>query len=76
MPRKRESVKVEHRILSRAIWVVYSTNRQHCFLEEIRGGFFGPNHRCGCTACDPQLTLPEPGFMPPDPEVRAGQPKI
>lgn len=63
MPRRRQSTKVDHTVVSKKIWVVYSTNRQYCFAEEIRGGFFGPNHRCGCIACDPTLVLPEPDFM-------------
>jgi len=68
MPRKKQSANVTHHTKSRKIWLVYSANRQYCFAEEIRGGFFGPNHRCGCTACDPQLTLPGPEFMPPPAE--------
>jgi len=75
MPRRRESSKVKHEVVSKQIWVVYSTNRQYCFAEEIRAGFFGPCHRCGCTACEPVLVLPEPPFMPDRPEVEAGQPK-
>jgi len=75
MPRRRSSANVEHTVVSKKIWVVYSANRQYCFAEEIRAGFFGPCHRCGCTACDPLLTLPEPPFMPRQGEVLAGQPK-
>ncbi len=75
MPRKRESAKVEHRVLSKKIWILYSTNRQYCFLEEIREGFFGPNYRCGCTACAPVLALAEPRFTQPPGQVRAGQPE-
>ncbi len=75
MPRKRQSANVEHTVVIKKIWIVYSTNRQHCFAEEIRGGFFGPNHRCGCTACEPVLVLPMPQFTTPSPEIQAGQPK-
>lgn len=64
MPRKRSSSKVAHSVVSKKIWIVYSTNRAYCFSEEIRAGFFGPNHRCGCQACDPVLVLPEPEFTP------------
>ncbi len=43
-------------------WVVYSTNREHCFAEEISKGYFGLNHQCGCNSCDKQLELPMPVF--------------
>lgn len=75
MPRKRLSEKVDHVVVRTKIWVVYSTNRQYCFAEEIRGGFFGPGHRCGCTACEPVLALPEPPFTPRHAEAEAGKPK-
>lgn len=75
MPKRRSSAKVEHTVVNRKIWVVYSTNRQYCFAEEIRAGFFGPLHMCGCTACEPVLVLPEPPFMKRHGEVRAGQPE-
>jgi len=64
MPRKKETYKLAHNVLSKKIWVLYSSNRAFCFLEEIRMGYFGPNHRCGCEKCDPRLILPIPPFMP------------
>lgn len=43
-------------------WIVYSTNREHCFAEEISKGYFGLNHQCGCNVCDRQMELPMPVF--------------
>lgn len=53
-----------------ARWMVYSTNREHCFKEEIASGYFGPNHSCGCKWCDKQLKLPMPIFTQLPGEVR------
>ncbi len=75
MPTRKRVGRIEPRVISRRIWVVYSTNRQYCFLEEIKGGFFGPNHRCGCEACDPALALPMPRFTQPLGEEAEGQRK-
>lgn len=54
----------------KAQWVVYSTNREHCFKEEIQKGYFGSNHCCGCTSCDKQMQLPMPEFTRLPGEVR------
>lgn len=63
MPRKKKTYKLDHQVVSKKIWILYSSNRQFCFLQEIRLGYFGPHHRCGCVHCDPELVLPEPPFM-------------
>jgi len=48
--------------VAKKIWILYSSNREFCFLDEIRLGYFGPNYKCGCVGCDAQLVLPEPAF--------------
>ena len=75
MPRKKKSYTLAHKVVKKKIWMLYSSNRKFCFLDEIRLGYFGPNYRCGCTKCDPQNVLPEPPFKPRPDEVQAGQPK-
>ncbi len=75
MPIRKRVARIEPRVISQKIWLVYSTNRQHCFLEEIRGGFFGPSHRCGCESCDPLLALPIPEFTQPPDGAAAGKTK-
>jgi len=75
MPARKRLLKIDGTIKVKKLWVLYSTNRKFCFLEEISAGYFGRSYRCGCTACDPQLTLPEPPFMPRPGEVRASQPE-
>lgn len=75
MPRRKQSAKVDHVVVAKKIYVVYSTKRTYCFAEEIRAGFFGPCHRCGCVACDPLLVLPEPPFMPRQNEQGAWETK-
>lgn len=62
MPRSKNTKRQDVRIEEKKVWMAYSTNREYCFHEEIRAGFFGPNTRCGCTSCDPQLVLPTPAF--------------
>lgn len=66
---KRKFYKAD-KVFSKKIWILYSSNRQYCFLDEIRNGYFGPNHRCGCLKCDHQLVLPDPSFMPRPGETR------
>ncbi len=63
MPRKKKNYKVMP--MMKQCWILYSTNREHCFLDEIRLGYFGPRHHCGCKYCDPQLVAPKPQFTPP-----------
>jgi len=75
MPARKRLLTIDHTIKVKKLYVLYSTNREFCFLEEISAGYFGPSYRCGCTACDPQLVLPEPPFMPRQGEVQGGQPK-
>ncbi len=75
MPRKKKSYTLAHKVVSRKNWILYSSNRQFCFLNEIQLGYFSPNYSCGCATCDKQLVPPEPSFTPRPGEVRAGQPK-
>jgi len=65
MPRRKKELArpLPPNVKIKARWQVYSTNREHCFAEEIAKGYFGLNHCCGCTSCDKQLTLPLPAFM-------------
>ncbi len=44
-------------------WILYSSNREFCFLAEIEAGLFGNSHSCGCRKCDAGLELPQPDFM-------------
>ena len=62
MPARKKHYKIEHLAVAKKIWILYSSNREFCFLEEIGLGYFGPNYRCGCMKCDAQLVLPEPSF--------------
>lgn len=54
----------------KARWMVYSSNREHCFNDEIQRGYFGSDHYCGCRSCDPQLEIPTPIFTRLPGEVR------
>jgi len=40
------------------LWIVYSTNRDHCFLDEISRGLFPQTYTCGCNACFQELPRP------------------
>ncbi len=75
MPRNKKSYTLSHPVVSEQIWILYSSNRQFCFLDEIRQGYFGPHHRCGCMKCDRQLVLPEPSFTQRLDEVTADRRK-
>ncbi len=75
MPARKRSLKIDGTIKVRKVWVLYSTNRQFCFVEEISAGFFGKAYRCGCIRCEPDLVLRDPPFMPRQGEVQAAQPK-
>jgi len=65
MPRRILHAKVEQKLIVLKKWIVYSTNREHCFKDEIARGYFGSGHICGCHACDPQMVLPLPHFEEP-----------
>lgn len=62
MPTRKKHYKLEQPVVAKKIWILYSSNRAFCFLQEIRLGYFGPNYRCGCRKCDAQLVLPDPSF--------------
>ena len=74
MPARKKHYRLERPVVVKKIWILYSSNREFCFLEEIRLGYFGPNYKCGCMKCDAQLVFPEPPFTPRPGEVRAAQP--
>jgi len=75
MPRRKNTSWIAGDVRVGKVWVLYSTNRQFCFVDEISAGYFGKGFRCGCVHCEPQLVLPEPPFMPRHGEVQAGQQK-
>lgn len=58
MPRNKKGYAA-----SKKVWILYSSNRQFCFLHEIGRGYWGPHYKCGCIKCDPHLLLPEPAFI-------------
>ncbi len=75
MPTRKKHVKVELPVIARKIWILYSSNREFCFLEEIRMGFYGPNYRCGCKKCDKQFVLPGRSFTQRPDGWRARRPE-
>lgn len=75
MPARKKHYKFENPVVEKKLWILYSSNREFCFLEEIRLGYFGPNYRCGCAKCDPQMVLPEPSFTQRLDEAMAGRPE-
>lgn len=65
MPRRKKPTQELSQTGLDQKWIVYSTNRQHCFAAEISAGYFGAHHICGCKACSPDLVLDlKPDFMP------------
>lgn len=64
MPRSKKKYTLTHQGGAKKAWILYSSNREFCFLDELRLGYFGPNYRCGCAKCDAQLILPKPSFTP------------
>ncbi len=73
MPARKRFSQLDGKTKVKKSWVLYSTNRTFCFLDEIQLGYFGVNYRCGCKNCDPQLVLPEPPFTPPPDQGAAAQ---
>ena len=65
MPKRILHAKVEQKTVVVKKWFVYSTNREHCFHEEIQMGYFPSTHVCGCRSCSPTMELPDPLFDPP-----------
>ncbi len=65
MPKRILHARIEQKTIVVKKWFVYSTNREHCFIDEISKGYFGPEHVCGCTRCSPEIELPQPLFDHP-----------
>ncbi len=75
MPRKKKiwTRSLPPGVVVKKYWVVYSTNRVHCFAVEIAKGYFGPDHRCGCESCDLGFEMPKPEFTRLPGETRPPQ---
>ena len=65
MPKRILHAKVEQKTIVVKKWFVYSTNREHCFGEEIALGYFPASYVCGCLTCSPKMALPPPLFDEP-----------
>ncbi len=73
MPQRKREYKIPHRAQKGKVWILYSSNREFCFLGELQRGYFGVSYRCGCSKCDPHLVLPDPRFTPPPGPAKAVQ---
>lgn len=62
MPRGKSHSRSDVTAVQKKIWVLYSSNRQFCFQQEIHEGVFPSGYACGCSGCMPTMELPKPEF--------------